>query len=389
MALDITGEPQQRRPIGFVLLGVVLLLGAGYLFYDVSRQQETPANGLVEASAYSYTVKQSVDTSVQYFQSSFYEDGPKPNEKAYVSNLTDRIDATLHYNYTATRNAELSSMYSVVASVKSRYMGGSDGKDFTDVWSHEYPLIKPVTETNSGKSIEFMPSATIPFAEYRTMVEQFKTSLAVPVVSDVSLVFTVRVWGTVDGTPFDDIRVSTVSTPLDQPLFTLANKFEKEETKNVLAKQAKQTKDMLRTYEKVAVGILGVLGLLAIIFGMRRQIFKSPYQRELDKIFRLHDGIIIRASKPADLDGKNVVAVRSFDDMLNLEEELKAPIVASPAGGEAMHFVIIHSDVAYVYTLGKVLIEEDSVTAIEEALHPARVQRAKETASPRRRRKIM
>ncbi len=45
--------------------------------------------------------------------------------------------------------------------------------------------------------------------------------------------------------------------------------------------------------------------------------------------------------------------------MLNLEEELKVPIVASPAGGEATRFVILREDVAYIYTLGKALIDDD------------------------------
>lgn len=102
-------------------------------------------------------------------------------------------------------------------------------------------------------------------------------------------------------------------------------------------------------------------------FGMRKQIFKSPYQRELDRIYRYHDGLIIKASAHTDLSSKTTVPVQSFEDILNLEEELKSPIVASAAGLNATRFMIIHGDIVYVYTLGKV--EKGEVTtgrSIEE-----------------------
>ena len=56
----------------------------------------------------------------------------------------------------------------------------------------------------------------------------------------------------------------------------------------------------------------------------------------------------------------------SFDDILNLEEELKAPIVANPAGTEAMPFMILHDDTVYIYTLGTVVLEdEDTINDID------------------------
>ena len=339
----------------------------------------------VTPSTYTYKINQSVDTSIQYFQSSFYTDNPGAGNSAYVAELTKTVDATLHYKYRASREAQLSTMYSAIATVHAKYSMGVDGKNIANVWSREYPLVKPVTSMKSGKDFSFEPSISIPFADYRKIVDQFKTSLAVPITAEASIVFTVRVYGTVDGTPMDDIRVSTVTMPLDQPIYTLANKFEKEDVKQVVTKKAKTNQDALKNYERIAVGVLGVLGLAAIAYGMRRQIFKSPYQRELDRIYRLHDGIIIRASKPADMTGKNVVTVKSFDDMLNLEEELKVPIVSSPAGNDGTRFIIIRDDIVYVYPLGNVLLDDES---IEEADKIALQKRPLGTAAKTYKRRI-
>lgn len=173
------------------------------------------------------------------------------------------------------------------------------------------------------------------------------------------MTFTARVSGTVDGTKFNDIRVSAVTMPLDQDVYTLSTKFEKNDKKQVLTKDTKSNQELLQTAERVGAVVAMVLGVIAIMYGSKKQIFKSDYQRKLDKIYRYHDEIIIKASEPVNLHGKHVVVVQSFDDLLNIEEEMKVPIVASRISDEATRFTITHNNDAYAYTLGRVLIDED------------------------------
>ena len=356
MALDIDNPTREHRPIGFVLLGIVLIAIAGYFGYDVWYHAVEPA---AATASYNYEVTQTVDTGISYFASSFYGDKPGVGNGAYVSDLTNTIDATLHYAYNGSRSVDLQSMYSAVVTVRATYLLGADSTKTVTVWSREYPLIKPVAAKQSEKDITFTPHVSIPFSEYRTMVDQYKTALAVPVSSEAVITFTVRVYGTVDGTALDDIRVSTVTMPLDQPLYTLANKFEKEDKKEIIAQTAKASQDTMRGYERLAAATLGVLGIAAFVYGFRKKIFKTAYQRELEKIYRYHDGIIIHAKRPSMVTDKNTIPVRSFDDILNIEEETKQPIIAYPLGDEATQFLIMKDDVMYTYTLGKELLDHE------------------------------
>lgn len=362
MALDIDNPTHEHRPIGFVLLGVLLLIIAGYFGYDAWYHAVEPA---AATASYNYQVTQSVDTDISYFASSFYGDKPAPGNSAYVGDLTDTVAATLHYTYKGSRSVELQSMYSAVAVVRATYLLGADSTKTATVWSREYPFVKPVMAKQSGKDISFTPHVSIPFAEYRTMADQFKTSLAVPVTSEAVITFTVRVYGTVDGTTLDDIRVSTVTMPLDQPLYTLANKFQKEDKKEIVTQSAKDSQDTIRGYKRLAAATLGVLGLAAFAYGFRKKIFKTAYQRELEKIYRYHDGIIIHAKRPSMVTDKNTIPVRSFDDILNIEEETKQPIIAYPLGDEATQFLIMKDDVMYTYTLGKELLDHEDASLKE------------------------
>lgn len=74
--------------------------------------------------------------------------------------------------------------------------------------------------------------ATISNVYYKIIRIDYQ-SLAVPVTLEAQLIFVVRTYGTVDGTNLDDVRTSSVTVPLDKPLFTPENKFEKDTTKHV------------------------------------------------------------------------------------------------------------------------------------------------------------
>jgi hypothetical protein len=364
MALDIDNPTHEHRSVGFVILGTLLVAIAGYLAYDLWYRADEPV--AAATSGYTYTIQQSVDTNITYFASSFYGDKPGVADGAYVADLTDTVDATLHYRYHGSRSVSLSSMYSAVATVRELYATSADStKPLSSVWSREYPFVKPITSTTSNRDITFSPHVTIPFADYRSMVDQFKNTLAVPVSSEVAITFTVRVYGTIDGTPLDDVRTSTVTMPLDQPLYTLATKFEKQDEKQIVPQNAKDDKVVQRMYERVAAAVLGLVGLAVIVYGLRKKIFKTAYQRELEKIYRYHDGIIIHAKRPSMVTDKNTIPVRSFDDILNIEEETKQPIIAYPLGDEATQFLIMKDDVMYTYTLGKELLNHDDSTLRE------------------------
>ncbi len=356
MALDFSESNRERRPVGFVLVGVALLAIAGWILLDVRSRSVDTVN---LPSVYEYKINQNVATDVSYKDSQYYDGTPGFGNTAYVASLADTINAKFHYEYQATREADLTWTYLAVSTMSAQYTLGSDGKDVNNVWSKDERSIPAKVETGTVKSIVLDKEVSVPFSAYRDAMEQYQASLQLPVTTEMQILFSVHVTGTIDGSPIDDTRTSVVSAPLNQPIFKISNQFDKDDTKQVAGKAAIDTQASLRNTERIAAAIVGILGAGAIVYGMRRQIFKSAYQRELDKIYRYHDGIIIRASKPVNLTDKHITVVQSFDDMLNLEEEMKTPIVASQVSTEATRFTIVSGDDAYTYTLGKVLVDED------------------------------
>ena len=374
MALDIDNQSQSRRPIGFGVIGIALLVFAGYMFYEVEQQK---SDEIFVPSSYEYTVVQSVDTDVRYFDSSFYTNGPGPNNSAYVADLTKNILTKFHYEYSSNEVADLSYTYDVKAQVLGRHAINADSEKMTNVWSKEYQIVKPITQTIQTKQLKLNPVAELAYADYKAQIENFKSTLELPLNSETKLIATFEVKGSIKNTPFSDKRIVQISAPLDQPIYTLGVQYDKKETKQVVAEITKSNREQFQKYLQLFAVFVGLLGSALFLYGLRRQIFKTPYQRELERIYRYNDGIIIRAQRAPDLTGKRIVPVLSFEDMLNLEEELKMPIVASPAGGEATRFIIIRDDVAYVFTLGKALIEDESLENLGDEIDEPKTHKRK------------
>ena len=158
-------------------------------------------------SAYEYKINQSVDTSVTYFNSSFYDASPGSNT-AYVSSLTDKVAATFHYDFHGSTATELSYAYEVKALVRGNAVVPNDAKSVPTVWSKDVQLISPTSQTVTTDTISLRPSVDATYAEYKKQIEQLKTALALPLASNVTLQYIVKVSGTIGGTPFSDTRVA-------------------------------------------------------------------------------------------------------------------------------------------------------------------------------------
>lgn len=363
MSLNIdedTNTTQPRHPVWIGIIGGLLLAFAGILYVITMQSREAE---VAVPTVYDYSIKQAVNPSVQYMDSSFFEDGPRADNKAYVAEITDTIRSHFHYNFTGSEATELKYTNSVSASIRGLYSIKDESKAQPTIWTKDFQLVEPTTREVNAKSFSLDPTVDVPYSKYKAMIDQLNTALELSLESEVVITSTVNVSGEVDGASFKDTRTATVTAPLNQQLYTLAVKFDKETTGQVAATE-NQGWTLAGHYLEVVAGVIALIGLALLVYGFRAQIFKTPYHRELDRIFRYHDGIIIRASKPADLHDKNVVDVQSFDDILNLEEEMKAPIVAAPAGAEATQFIILRDDVAYVYTLGKILLESEPIEEI-------------------------
>lgn len=351
---------QTRRPVLFALLGMMLWVTAGYLIYN-HRQPHVIAAG---EKKYTYQINQSATSSAHYIQNKFYDSSGSPgaSNTAYIASLTDYLNAHFDYNFTGSSETDLSYSYKADAVLRSQFSGKGSTDNAANVWTKRYPLLEAVTGSKTTKVLSLKKDVKIPFAAYAEAATQFTSTYNVPVSSEVVVTYTVTVSGKANGVPFQDTQTATVSAPLDQRVYTIAVKFNKTDSKEVATKQALRFENIVNAYEFPAAVVLALLGLCLLVYGFRRQIIKSPYQRELARIYRYNEGIIIKARRPVSLKHLTIVDLDSFDDLLSVAEETGMPIVANElidTVTRTTRFIITSGDTAYVFTLGGTTPKED------------------------------
>ena len=332
---------------------IVGLAGLGFGFFLRSGQQ---------AKAYDYTITQSLSSAVNYQDNNYFEVNPVKNT-VYISELVKDIDISLNYQYRANESANLTYTTSATAMLSAQYASSSDADDTADAWSKSYVLSPAKTTTENSANIQASPSVTVPFGEYQAEVAKLTEGLNIALDGQAVITFTVRVTGEANGQAINDVRTSMVTIPLGEPAFSLETQVEKQANASVAAPAPVNNWLSCNRVLTVSTVIILIGGVLMVL-GVRRQGNASSYERELAKIMRYHEGVIVRATEPGDIAGKQLVPLRSFDDMLNLEEELRTPIVAVPAGAEATQFMIIHESVVYRFVLGRLPTHTDTDSGV-------------------------
>lgn len=366
MALGIsTFQNRIRLPL-LILASIACFAVVGWLLYDALVER----GGFRLQPPYSYSLNQSVQSNVSYVDNSYFPGGPGTNT-AYISDLTDSIRTNFRYDYKGSSIENLEYTYDITATVKGAYSVPGSDQEISNVWTRQFQLVKPKTVRVSADKFSISQAVTIPFADYRKLVEDFRLSLALPVTSELEVHFNVQTKGTIRGEVLNDMRSSTISTPLNVQIYQLATKYDKTDSKELNNRPQQDGGETIRA-EVLGAVLMTLVGAGFIVLTLRHAIQKSPYERELQKIYRYHDSIIIRTSRRMEIPAsKTVVAVKSFDDILNLEEETKLPIIAVTLGDVATQFMIVQDDIVYIYTLGEEpvdVIRQSQMQVIEESI---------------------
>lgn len=382
MTLDVGRRYQHRHhKVQWHLLLVVPILLAilviGFLIYDaVFAHKPTPL-----AQTYQYTVDQALTYDVTYLDNNYFATGKvSPHSTAYVRELTDTISTNFSYIYQTDKGANLSYTYAATARVVASYTprGTSDTKV---VWDATYPLVRATAGDGQQGNVRLQTDVVVPFREYSQQIARMNSGLALSLSAEAIVTFSVSVTGTANSLPVNEQRTMQMTVPLDQAIYAVATKYDQRDAKTITADSTTTENVWWRSYRTTIIVTSSVLLILSVVLlaarPWRRDTERNPYKRELNRIYRYHDGLIIRTQKPFDLQGREGLSVASFDDLLNLSEELRLPIIASQLSPEATRFFVIHNTTIYSYTVGEIRTTTQTVPILPRDARAKKAARKK------------
>lgn len=338
--------------VRFVLLISIILMFSFGLVFIIKEFVSKPIN---KETIYSYNINRNMDYTVELFDNSFIEDKFLGMNKTYMSDLVKTIKTNFHYKLIGSDNADLNYKYSVVATINGTYKLNNEYTD-SKVWSKSYKLIESDNLSVNDNHIIIDDSVDIDFHLYNSESTEFRKQLKIPINAALSVVLNLNVNGKVDGNDFSDSSIYTMNIPLNEQAFNISSSItpevENPDTHNIY----KFSENNSMNYMNIIVGglFLIISTVLFIVFFKRIFVFKKKYYYDIkkEKILKEYGDIIVEVSEPIIDDEFNIIKVKSFDEMIDLEEELRIPIMFYDYLTEKKgDFVVMHNNCLYKYTL--------------------------------------
>lgn len=299
-----------------------------------------------------YNSNTSLDYKVYLKPNKFYEKNFLEKNKKYLSSIVDYVDVNLSYLFNATKKLNTSYNYSINAKISSDY----DSNGVTaELWSKNYTLIPAKSSTIESSTFKITENLKIDYEKYDNLAKNFKEEYGV--VADTKLTITININSTSKLQGYDsnltDKKTVTLVMPLNKAV-TDVTISGTEPTTNNITKTITPENNV--NYVLLTISVVLLLVSLPTGFISFYKLFKitnvSQYIVQQKRILKNYGDIIAEVTTKPDLREIKVIRVKEFEDLINIEEELRVPILFYELRDrDESWFVINTVGQAYLYVL--------------------------------------
>ena len=306
------------------------------------------ATNIVENVVLTYTIDSDIDYKVYLYDNEYLPFEYMQEGKAYISNLVSKVKAD--FDYTVKTSKKFDSEYEYNIYAKATVAHASSGKE---LWTQRIDLVDHVKidiEDKKGaidqNEINITESVDLPYNLFNTKVKSFKNQHNIPVKAFVDLELVV-----IDTKERKEVVSTGLSMDLYEDIFEVA---EVGTGSYVLDVTEEEVPNRYVIFALLCIVITSGLYTLFMIYLIIESTLgkKTYYSKAIYTILKNYGDIVAEVIKPVDISNLNVIDVKNFDQMLDVEEELRVPIMFfETIKGKEGWFVLVHNDLAYRYVL--------------------------------------
>ena len=310
----------------------------------------------LEKLLYSYNMNKNVVYKVKLIENDFFETPTLDMNKTYISSLVDKINMDFYYSLSGNKKAKTNYVYQVVAVSNIKY---SDSEEKTEetIWSKQDVIVEPKQLETENANFSIKENFDINFAQYNEEVKQFKQKLKMPVSADLQVKLIVNSQSEVPEIEEKVVEISIMNMKMDlnEDVFKVEKDFKNADTKTIV--ETTQTTKTVNKTSLILGSILVIVAIMIILDSIRKSIKfskKTDYAIALNRILKNYGDIVAEIVSPVEIDNLNIIEVKNFDQLLDIEEEIRMPILFyETIPDEQGEFIIICDNMAYRYVIGR------------------------------------
>lgn len=339
-----------RKIITFTIISICLILIGSILF-----SQSFTTSKIAEKQKYSYKMDNEVNYTVKLKKNKFFETDTIQKNRTYITDIVDDINMEFNYNYKIDKNADISYTYRIVSVVNIAYAGNEEAQK--NLWTKEYELV-PAQNLNVSNGNEFNIKETviIDYDNYNAQVANYREKYKVPITATLQVKLIV----------YSDAEVLTqnkehvseqsgieVKMNLLRDAFLIEENYKANDYKSVVEAESVNSNT---NYVLILLGMLSFIIAASIIANevitIKKKYLKTEFKMELNRLIRKYGEIVAEIIAPIDMENLKIIDVKDFEQMLDVEEELRMPILFyETKPDEEGEFVIIYDNIAYRYII--------------------------------------
>lgn len=335
-----------------VLIIVIALIAAVFSIVTIInsvKHEEVKGKDL-----YTYSYNSNLGYKVYLRPNKFYTMPYLGMNKQYITSLIDHIDLDVSYNFRSTEEIDYTYTYDIVATVKGIYSENEGAAN--EIWSKDFQITPAETKSGTGKTFAINKTVSVNYDTYNNVMSEFKNKFGLSVDSRADIVVKITVTGGLKGeeNSLQESNTMTLQIPLLKQTIQLKPDYVNSGGKTITSTPKDTGKGV-----KVPLLIFGIVLLLGSIFVIKIYVSKllqttkkSEYLIRFNKILKEFADIIAETDNLPDLTKYDVVTIKQFNDLVDIEEELHSPIICAEIREDLESwFIILHDRTAYRYIL--------------------------------------
>lgn len=345
---EIQVSVQKALKILYATISLIVLIIAVWIIVDCFKK--TPDQ---QKMVMNYTVTPSVDYKVFLKPNNFYDRNYLDKGKKYIANIIDYVDFNFNYKYNTTRQVNTVYTYSIDATISSEYE--SSGA-VAELWSKRYNLLPQKTLTkNDNTGFNISENLKLDYNKYDKLAAKFREEYGIAADTKLTLIFNINTTSTLEGyeKPITDSKTVKVDMPLNKVVTDIST--DKIETVNDTITETIPGERHINYVLLIGAVIAVVITAPASAISFYK-LFKitnvSQYIVQQKKILKSYGDVIAEVTTKPDLYGLKIIEVKDFENLINIEDELRVPILFYELVEQSESwFVITTSTQAYRYIL--------------------------------------
>lgn len=311
------------------------------------------------AKVISYQESSNLDYKIYLLPNEFYEEEYLGKDMIYVASLIDHIDIDYNYQFASSTDVNMDFSYKILADLEITNKEGT-----RSFFKKQYTLLEEQTlNMKKNHQQRISEQVKIDYSHYNSLANKFKASYGLDTDSKLVVYMVVTKKNPTGSTyTLNEAKDTTVTIPLSQKAVDIQVPYSEINNSNILLQNGQS---IIRNYFTFLLSLLFFIFAIYFLLMIIKKMMligpkRSAYDAYVNKLLKEYDRLIAETDSLPSFDGKSIIKLRKFTELLDVHDNLQLPIIYyTITKHHKCYFYISHKDSVYLYILKAVDLEAD------------------------------